>query len=47
VVNPERERRMMQERREWGKSLGLDGDLVEELFAVVLKHSSRIQADRP
>lgn len=43
VVDPERERRMMLQRREWGKSLGLPEDLVEELFAVIVKHSSRIQ----
>jgi hypothetical protein len=34
----------MTVRGEWGKSLGLPPDLVEELFAVILKHSSRIQA---
>jgi prephenate dehydrogenase len=45
VVDPERERRMLHERQEWGKSLGLREDLVEELFAVILRHSSRIQAD--
>ena len=45
VVDPERERRMMRQREEWGKSLGLPQDLVEELFAVILKHSSRIQSD--
>jgi prephenate dehydrogenase len=46
VVDPDRERRMMLEREEWGKSLGLPQDLVEELFSVILKHSSRIQVER-
>ena len=46
VVDPDRERRMMAPRREWGKSLGLPQDLTEELFAVILKHSSRIQANK-
>jgi prephenate dehydrogenase len=46
VVDPDRERRMMAVRAEWGKSLGLPPDLVEDLFAVILKHSSRIQAEK-
>jgi chorismate mutase len=46
VVDPDRERRMMVEREEWGKSLGLPQDLVAELFAVIMKHSSRIQAEK-
>jgi prephenate dehydrogenase len=46
VMDPDRERRMMAVRDEWGKSLGLPRDLVEELFAVILKHSSRIQTEK-
>jgi prephenate dehydrogenase len=46
VVDPDRERRLMQQRREWGKSLSLPEELVDELFAVILKHSSRIQAEK-
>lgn len=46
VVDPDRERRLMQQRKDWGKSLGLPEELVDELFAVILKHSSRIQAAR-
>jgi prephenate dehydrogenase len=46
VVDPDRERRMMTVRGEWGKSLGLPPDLVEDLFAVILKHSSRVQAEK-
>ncbi len=45
VVDYDRERRMMLQREEWGKSLGLPEDLIKELFAVILKQSSRIQAD--
>ena len=45
VVDPDREKRMMVQRTEWGTSLGLPHDLIEELFAVILKHSSRIQSD--
>jgi prephenate dehydrogenase len=44
VVDPDRERRLMRQRLEWGESLNLPRELVEELFAVILKHSSRIQA---
>ncbi len=44
VVDPDRERRMMAPRQEWGKSLGLPLELVDELFAVIMKHSSRIQS---
>jgi prephenate dehydrogenase len=43
VSDPDRERRMMVQREEWGKSLGLPPDLVRELFGVIVKHSSRIQ----
>jgi prephenate dehydrogenase len=46
VVDPDRERRMMIEREEWGKSLGLPQELIAELFSVIMKHSSRIQAER-
>lgn len=44
VVDADREKRMMVQRRDWGKSLGLPEDMIDELFAVILKHSSRIQA---
>jgi prephenate dehydrogenase len=46
VVDPDRERRMMLQRKEWGKLLNLPEELVEELFAVILKNSSRIQAEK-
>jgi prephenate dehydrogenase len=43
VVDPDRERRMVLQRKEWGKSLGMPDALIDELFAVIIKHSSRIQ----
>lgn len=44
VHDPERERRLMHQRSEWGKSLGLSQELIDELFALILRHSNRIQA---
>jgi prephenate dehydrogenase len=43
VTDVDREKRMMRQRKDWGQSLGLPEDLVEDLFAVIVKHSSRIQ----
>jgi prephenate dehydrogenase len=43
VHDPDRERRMLLQRKEWAQSFGLSSDLIEELFAVIVKHSSRIQ----
>jgi len=43
VFDAERERRMMLKRREWGDSLDLPADLIDELFAVILKYSNRLQ----
>ena len=45
VTDSEREKRMMFERRDWGQSLGLPEELVDELFAVIIRHSVRIQSD--
>ncbi len=47
VVDPEREKRVMLQRKEWGNSLGLPPEMIEELFTVIMKHSSRIQAAKP
>lgn len=44
VVDPDRERRMMAKRQEWAKTLDLPASLVDELFAVILKHSRQTQA---
>lgn len=43
IHDPDRERRMLLQRKEWARSLGLSSDLIDELFAVIVKHSSRIQ----
>ena len=45
VVDPDRERRMLIQRSEWGKSLGLPDEFIADLFAVIIKHSSRLQAE--
>jgi prephenate dehydrogenase len=44
VRDPERERRLIAERAEWGKTSGLLPELIEELFEVILRHSARIQS---
>ncbi len=44
VHDPERERRLLRLRADWGKSLGLPQEVVDELFALILRHSNRIQA---
>jgi chorismate mutase len=46
VVDPDRERRMIVQRDEWGRSLGLPKEMIEELFSVIMKHSSLIQAGK-
>jgi prephenate dehydrogenase len=46
ILDPDREKRMMVQRKEWGKLLSLPEDFVEELFAVILRHSSRIQSEK-
>jgi prephenate dehydrogenase len=43
VTDPDREKRMMKQRKEWGKALNVPDELIEELFAVVLKHCTRLQ----
>jgi len=42
-TDPDRERRLLKQRTEWGRSLNLPGDFIDELFAVILKHSTKIQ----
>jgi prephenate dehydrogenase/chorismate mutase len=44
VTDPDRERRMMKQRYSWGKALNLSDELIDELFSVILKHSTRVQA---
>jgi len=43
VTDPDRERRMMVKRAEWGRSLSLPPGLLEDLFAVIVRHSTKIQ----
>jgi prephenate dehydrogenase len=43
VTDPDRERRMLKQRSDWGKALGLSDELIDDLFAVILKHSTRVQ----
>jgi len=43
VLDPDREKRMMHQREEWGKSLDLPPGLIEELFEVILRHSTQLQ----
>ena len=45
VHDPDREKQMLRQRMEWGMSSGLAPELIEELFAVILKYSNRIQSD--
>jgi prephenate dehydrogenase len=45
ILDPDREKRMMVQRKEWGKLLNLPQEFVDDLFAVILKHSSRIQSE--
>lgn len=44
VSDPERERRMIAQRAEWGISLSLTPELIDDLFAVIIRHSAQIQA---
>jgi prephenate dehydrogenase len=46
VRDPEREQRLLAQRREWGKALDLPPELIRELFAVILKHSVQAQRTR-
>ena len=45
VHDPDREKRMMDQREEWGRSLGLPAELVGRIFAAILAHSNQMQAD--
>jgi prephenate dehydrogenase len=43
IHDPDRERRLLRQRRDWGKSWGLSEEFIDELFAVILRHSNRLQ----
>jgi len=43
VKDAERERQLLARRRDWGREAGLDDELVDELYEVILRHSRRLQ----
>jgi prephenate dehydrogenase len=45
VHDPDREKRMLLQREEWGRSLGLSADLVDRIFAMILAHSNQVQTE--
>jgi prephenate dehydrogenase len=44
VYDPDRERRLMNARHEWGKALGIPTELIDDLFEVVLRYSKDLQS---
>ncbi|MCP4606463.1 MAG: prephenate dehydrogenase/arogenate dehydrogenase family protein [Proteobacteria bacterium] len=43
VHDPDRERRLMTARHEWGRALGIPPSLIDKLFEVIVKHSRETQ----
>lgn len=43
--DPDRERRLLTARREWGRALGIPRGLVDDLFEVIVEHSRGLQED--
>ncbi len=43
VMDSDRERTLMQDRKHWAQALDLPTDLVDELFQVIVKHSKQLQ----
>ncbi|HUM10036.1 MAG TPA: prephenate dehydrogenase/arogenate dehydrogenase family protein [Myxococcaceae bacterium] len=43
IVDPERESRLLAERRAWAESLQLDAEAIDELFRAILRFSRRAQ----
>ena len=43
VYDPDRERRLLNARREWGRALGIPSDLIDELFEVIVRYSRQMQ----
>jgi prephenate dehydrogenase len=43
VRDHEREQRLLAQRQEWGRALGLSSELTQELFSVILRHSVKVQ----
>jgi len=44
IQDPDRERRMLAERAGWASLLGIPQEFVDDLFAVILKHSVQAQS---
>ena len=44
VTDPDREKRLIRQREDWARSLGLSRALVDDLFAVIVKHSTLLQS---
>ncbi len=47
IVDPEREARLLVERRAWAESLQLDPEAIDELFRAILRFSRRAQRGSP
>jgi prephenate dehydrogenase len=47
ILDPARETSLLQDRRTWARGLGLDEDLVEEVFRTLLRVSRRAQVGGP
>ena len=45
VYDPDRERRLMKDRDQWGSALGIPRELTESLFSLVMSHSKKMQSD--
>jgi len=45
IVDPEREARMLAERRTWAEALHVDPEGIEELFRAILLFSRRAQRE--
>lgn len=46
ILDPAREATLLQDRRSWAQDLGLDENLVEEVFRTLLRVSRRAQVGR-
>ena len=43
VRDPQREAQLLNDRRSWAETLGLDPDEIAEIFQAVVQYSRRIQ----
>jgi prephenate dehydrogenase len=44
VLDPAREKSLLENRRQWARELGLNEEMVEEVFRTLLRVSRRVQA---